>query len=138
MRGYELERAPPGILGRFGASVERVDDGLRVTGHGRISAVDLDLHDAGELAPVVAAICAFAFMRVFGRIVMEANRVKAPSGPPRSAAWHLLHTPTRVLLREYHIARPNGTLGRYLSLFYIMGGAAVIIFVADVWTLLRP
>ena len=90
------------------------------------------------IALSVAAICAFAFMRVFGRIVMEANRVKAPSGPPRSAAWHLLHTPTRVLLREYHIARPNGTLGRYLSLFYIMGGAAVIIFVADVWTLLRP
>jgi 3-phosphoshikimate 1-carboxyvinyltransferase len=49
-----------GILGRFGASVERVDDGLRVTGHDRISAVDLDLHGAGELAPVVAAICAFA------------------------------------------------------------------------------
>jgi 3-phosphoshikimate 1-carboxyvinyltransferase len=49
-----------GILGHFGASVERVDDGLRVTGQGRIRAVDLDLQQAGELAPVVAAICAFA------------------------------------------------------------------------------
>jgi hypothetical protein len=82
----------------------------------------------------VAAICAFAFMRVFARIVAEANRVRNPQGPERSAGWHLLHTPTRVLLREYHIARPNGTLGRYLSLFYIMGGAAAIVFFADVWS----
>jgi 3-phosphoshikimate 1-carboxyvinyltransferase len=48
------------ILGRFGARVERVAEGLRVSGQGRITAVDLDLHDAGELAPVVAALCAFA------------------------------------------------------------------------------
>ena len=82
----------------------------------------------------VAAICAFAFTRVFARIVTEANRVRNPQGSQRSAVWHLFHTPTRVLLREYHIVRPNGTLGRYLSLFYIMGGAAAIVFFADVWT----
>jgi hypothetical protein len=80
----------------------------------------------------VVAICAFAFMRVYTRIAMEANR-----GRERSPGWHLLHTPTRVLLREYHIARPNGTLGRYLSLFYIMGGAAAIVFFADLWTLVH-
>ena len=88
------------------------------------------------IAFTVAAICAFAFMRVYTRIAMEANRGKNLPGRERSAGWHLFHTPTRVLLREYHIARPNGTLGRYLSLFYIMGGAAAIVFFADVWTLL--
>jgi hypothetical protein len=85
----------------------------------------------------VAAICAFAFMRVFARIAAEATQAKSARVPVRSAGWHLWHTPTRVLLREYHVARPDGTLGRYLSLFYIMGGAAVIVFVADVWTLLH-
>jgi hypothetical protein len=85
----------------------------------------------------VAAICAFAFMRVFARIAAEATQVKSARVPVRSAGWHLLHTPTRVLLREYHLARPDGVLGRYLSLFYIMGGAAVIIFFADVWSLFR-
>ena len=85
----------------------------------------------------VAAICAFAFMRVFARIASEATQAKTARVPVRSAGWHLLHTPSRVLLREYHIVRPDGTLGRYLSLFYIMGGAAAIIFFADVWTLLR-
>jgi hypothetical protein len=85
----------------------------------------------------VAAICAFAFMRVFARIAAEATQAKSARVPVRSAGWHLLHTPTRVLLREYHIARPDGTLGRYLSLFYIMGGAAAIVFFADVWTLFK-
>jgi hypothetical protein len=83
----------------------------------------------------VAAICAFAFMRVFARIAAEATQAKSARVPVHSAGWHLLHTPTRVLLREYRTARPNGTLGRYLSLFYIMGGAAAIVFFADVWTL---
>jgi hypothetical protein len=87
------------------------------------------------IALIVISICTFAFVRVFARIVLEANRARNPPGPVHSAGWHLLHTPTRVLLREYHIARPNGTLGRYLSLFYIMGGAAAIVFFADVWTL---
>jgi len=85
----------------------------------------------------VAAVCAFAFMRVFARIAAEATHAKSARVPVRSAGWHLLHTPTRVLLREYHLARPDGTLGRYLSLFYIMGGAAVIVFVADVWSFFR-
>ena len=85
----------------------------------------------------VVAICAFAFIRVFARIASEATRGKSSPVPARSAGWHLLHTPTRVLLREYRTARPDGTLGRYLSLFYIMGGAAAIIFFADVWTLLH-
>lgn len=85
----------------------------------------------------VAAICGFAFIRVFARIANEATRGKNPPEPERSVGWHLLHTPTRVLLREYRIARPNGTLGRYLSLFYIMGGAATIVFFADVLSFFR-
>jgi hypothetical protein len=84
------------------------------------------------VALTVVALCAFAFMRVFARVAMEANRGKNPPVPNRSAGWHLLHTPTRVLLREYLVARPDGTLGRYLTLFYIMGGAAAIVFFADV------
>ncbi|HEY2898627.1 MAG TPA: hypothetical protein VGJ12_15920 [Gemmatimonadaceae bacterium] len=89
------------------------------------------------IALSVAALCTFAFMRVFARIAAEATQAKSARVPVRTAGWHLLHTPTRVLLREYHIARPAGTLGRYLSLFYIMGGAAAIIFFADVWSLFR-
>ncbi len=48
------------ILEQMGAEVTLDDAGLTVTGTGTISGIDLDLHDAGELAPAVAALCAVA------------------------------------------------------------------------------
>ena len=44
----------------MGCTVEFVDEGLRVTGSGTLSGIDVDLHDVGELAPAVAALCALA------------------------------------------------------------------------------
>ena len=52
------------LLGRMGCGVERVDAGLRVTGptggHRGLLGIDADLHDVGELAPAIAALCALA------------------------------------------------------------------------------
>ncbi|GAB3786401.1 3-phosphoshikimate 1-carboxyvinyltransferase [Nocardioides ungokensis] len=48
------------ILARMGCRVERVEDGLRVSGTGTLEGIDVDLHDVGELAPAVAALCAVA------------------------------------------------------------------------------
>ncbi len=56
------------ILAAMGCGVERVAPGspgagrggLRVSGPETLTGVDLDLHDVGELAPVVAATCALA------------------------------------------------------------------------------
>jgi len=48
------------ILARMGCRVERVEDGLQVTGSGTLEGIDVDLHDVGELAPAVAALCAVA------------------------------------------------------------------------------
>ncbi len=48
------------ILDAMGADV-RLDGGrLTVTGGGRIEGIDVDLHDVGELTPVVAAVAALA------------------------------------------------------------------------------
>jgi 3-phosphoshikimate 1-carboxyvinyltransferase len=44
----------------MGASVELGDEGLTVSGDGGIEGIDADLHDVGELTPVVAALCALA------------------------------------------------------------------------------
>jgi len=49
-----------GILALMGCEVSLTDAGLRVTGPEALSGVDLDLHDVGELAPAVAALCALA------------------------------------------------------------------------------
>lgn len=48
------------ILDMMGAEVHQTRDGLTVRGSGEISGVDLDLHEASELTPVIAALAAFA------------------------------------------------------------------------------
>jgi 3-phosphoshikimate 1-carboxyvinyltransferase len=51
------------ILSKMGATVSWTDDGLTVAGNGIIHGVDLDLHQVGELTPVIAALCALANSR---------------------------------------------------------------------------
>ena len=48
------------LLARMGCTVDLGDAGLTVRGHGRIEGLDADLHDVGELTPVLAALCALA------------------------------------------------------------------------------
>ncbi len=52
------------LLRLMGCSVDRVADGLRVTGpeggHRGLKGLDADLHDVGELVPALAALCAVA------------------------------------------------------------------------------
>jgi 3-phosphoshikimate 1-carboxyvinyltransferase len=48
------------LLERFGARCLLEPDGLTVTGPSKISGIDVDLGDVGELTPVIAAVCALA------------------------------------------------------------------------------
>ena len=48
------------LLPKLGASVSRDGNDLVVTGGSEISGIDVDLHDVGELTPVIAALCALA------------------------------------------------------------------------------
>ena len=52
------------LLARMGCTVDGSDAGLRVTGpaggHRGLLGIDADLHDVGELAPAIAALCALA------------------------------------------------------------------------------
>ena len=48
------------IFDAMGADVLLERSGLTVTGNGQISGLDVDLHDAGELSPVVVAVAALA------------------------------------------------------------------------------
>ncbi len=48
------------LLGRMGAEVSLDEGGLTVSAGERIQGIDADLHDVGELAPAVAALCALA------------------------------------------------------------------------------
>ncbi|MGH3759684.1 3-phosphoshikimate 1-carboxyvinyltransferase [Actinophytocola sp.] len=63
--GWPARTTQPGdaigeIMRRMGCEVERSAAGLTVTGPARLSGVDIDLHDVGELTPTVAALAALA------------------------------------------------------------------------------
>lgn len=63
--GWPAGSTQPGVeilavLAQFGATVEAGDDGMTVTGPDRLDGVDVDLHDASELTPTVAAVAALA------------------------------------------------------------------------------
>ena len=53
----------PELLTQLGAECRFDSDGLSVRGTGQIHGVDADLHDVGELTPVVAAVAALADSR---------------------------------------------------------------------------
>ena len=48
------------LLPQLGADVARNENDLVVTGGSEINGIDVDLHDVGELTPVIAALCALA------------------------------------------------------------------------------
>jgi len=48
------------LLAMMGARVEFVAEGLCVSAGETLVGIDVDLHDVGELTPVIAALCAFA------------------------------------------------------------------------------
>jgi 3-phosphoshikimate 1-carboxyvinyltransferase len=50
----------PGLLEQFGAWVRRDGDDMVISGPATVTGADLDLRDAGELTPVLAAIAAVA------------------------------------------------------------------------------
>lgn len=49
-----------GILQRMGAVISRSDDALTISGTGEIRGIEIDLSQAGELTPVLAALAALA------------------------------------------------------------------------------
>src|SRR3954447_21648805 len=78
------------ILSTMGCEVDLTDEGLRVTGSGTLLGLDADLHDVGELAPAVAALCALAegpsHLRGISHIRgHETDRLPRPPPPPRAA-----------------------------------------------------
>jgi 3-phosphoshikimate 1-carboxyvinyltransferase len=60
LRTTQAGDALRGLLEQFGATCQLESSGLTVHGPQRIDGIDVDLGDTGELAPVIAAICALA------------------------------------------------------------------------------
>ncbi|GAB48436.1 3-phosphoshikimate 1-carboxyvinyltransferase [Mobilicoccus pelagius] len=102
------------VFDAMGGDVALDRDGLTVTGPDRPSGLDVDLHDAGELTPVVAAVAAVAdspswlrgishlrghetdrlaalareIEKVGGRVEVTEDALHVVPGPPRPATIH--------------------------------------------------
>jgi 3-phosphoshikimate 1-carboxyvinyltransferase len=48
------------IFGKMGARIEQSNNGLKISGSGKINGIDIDLHNVGELTPSIAAVAALA------------------------------------------------------------------------------
>jgi 3-phosphoshikimate 1-carboxyvinyltransferase len=102
------------ILAEMGASVELAKDGLTLEGPERITGIDINLREVGELAPVVAAVAALADgpsrLRGIGHLRgHETDRLEALSteinrlgGKVKAKANSLRITPAPLHGGEFH------------------------------------
>ncbi len=102
------------LLQQMGCEVVRDASGLTVTGDGRIRGIDVDLHDAGELTPVVAALCALAdgpsYLRGIAHIRgHETDRIAALATELRGLGADVTELPDGLELRP---ARLHGGVFR--------------------------
>ena len=63
--GWPYDTSQPGdllrdVLVEFGGRIDLSDGGMTARGNGRITGIDIDLSEAGELTPVIAAVAALA------------------------------------------------------------------------------
>lgn len=92
------------ILELMGARVDLQDNMLTVTGTGRPTGVDLDLHDVGELTPTIAAIALFGDgptrLRGIGHLRgHETDRLAAIAGNIRAVGGDADETDDGVVIR---------------------------------------
>jgi hypothetical protein len=80
----------------------------------------------------IAVISAIAFMRVLSGITAAIDRGRKGGDVAQPASWHLLHTPTRILLQQYRAACPDGKLGAYLHAIYVVLAIALVALFATV------
>ena len=93
-----------GILTAMGARVERDGTDLTVTGPARLTGVDLDLHDVGELTPTVLALALFADgpsqLRGIGHLRgHETDRLSALAGDAAALGGDVQEHPDALTVR---------------------------------------
>ena len=112
----------------MGADVTLTREGLTVTGTGEVSGVDVDLHDASELTPVVAAVAALADSPTVIRGVAhirghETDRLAALATELNGLGGHVVETDDGLTIRPAHL--DGGTFQTYND--HRMAHAAVVL-----------
>ena len=124
-----------GILREFGADVFRHEGGLTVRGTDTLHGVDVDLHEASELTPVVAALAALADSPSHIRGVAhirghETDRLQALENELRSLGAHVNQTDDGLTIRPRLLH--GGVWGTYADHRMAQAGALLGLVVDDV------
>lgn len=121
------------ILALMGADVQLERGALTVRGSGHISGVDLDLHDVGELTPVIAALAALAdgpsHLRGIAHLRgHETDRLSALAAELQRRGGEAIDTPDGLLIRPRPLT--GGTFRTYAD-HRMAQAAAVLGLVVD-------
>jgi 3-phosphoshikimate 1-carboxyvinyltransferase len=103
-RTHQAGDALRAILTEMGAQAELTDGALTVSSSGPLHGIDVDLHDVGELTPVVAALCALAdspsHLRGIAHIRgHETDRLQALSTELNGLGGHVTETDDGLTIR---------------------------------------
>lgn len=97
------------IFSAMGAKCEFESSGLKITGTGKISGINIDLHDVGELTPAIATLCSLAespsYLTGIGHLrTHETDRLAAISKEFNALGGDITEEPTalRINPRPLH------------------------------------
>ena len=100
------------IYAKMGAKIERSNEGLKISGSGTISGIDIDLHDVGELTPSIAAVAALASspstlrgiahlrLHETDRLAALANEINNLGGDVTEGPGELLIKPSKLVASQ--------------------------------------
>jgi 3-phosphoshikimate 1-carboxyvinyltransferase len=122
--GWPAESTQPGseilpVLAQAGCVVAPGPDGMTVTGPAELAGIDVDLHDASELTPTVAAVAALATSpsRIRGVAHIrghETDRLAALATELAALGGDVAETPDGLVVRPAPLrARPDRPWGAY-------------------------
>jgi 3-phosphoshikimate 1-carboxyvinyltransferase len=141
--GWPAESTQPGseilpVLTEAGCLVAPGPDGMTVTGPDELAGVDVDLHDASELTPTVAAVAALATgpSRIRGVSHIrghETDRLAALATELAALGGDVTETPDGLVIRPTPLrARPDRPWGAYADHRIATAGALLGLVVPGV------
>ena len=109
IKDWPSETTQPGdqlrsIFAKMGGDISFTEVGLRLRGGGAVRGIDIDLHDVGELTPIIAAVAALAttpsHLRGVGHLRLhETDRLTALATELNALGGNVIEHPTSLQIR---------------------------------------
>ena len=123
------------IFAKMGGNISFTEVGLRLQGGVSVSGIDIDLHDVGELTPIIAAVAALAstpsHLRGIGHLRLhETDRLTALAHELNALGGDVIEHPTSLEIRP--AALHGGTFHTYEDHRLATAGAVLGLIVPEI------